>query len=124
MNSLTSPSVSPASSPMLDVLTAGKAGQINTVQNIEAVGTEFESVFLSMMIKEMRQTLDGGFFGEDGSDSYGGMFDMFVGKDLAKTRPLGIADMMLRQYEQQQSLGAEQDASGVNPIKAATSITA
>jgi Rod binding domain-containing protein len=109
---------------MLDVLTAGKAGQINTVQNIEAVGTEFESVFLSMMIKEMRQTLDGGFFGEDGSDSYGGMFDMFVGKDLAKTRPLGIADMMLRQYEQQQSLGAEQDASGVNPIKAATSITA
>jgi Rod binding domain-containing protein len=113
---------------MLDVLTAGNAGKETAAQNIEAVGTEFESVFLSMMIKEMRQTLDGGFFGEEGSDSYGGMFDMFVGKDLAQTRPLGIADMLLQQYEQQQqqqqSHGGESDASGATSAKPATSITA
>ena len=40
---------------------ASKAGV--TPQQIEAVGTDFEGVFLSMMIKEMRKSLDnGGFF--------------------------------------------------------------
>lgn len=71
---------------------------------IAAAGKEFEGVFLSMMLKEMRSTLDGGgFFGEETSDTYGGMFDMFVGQDLAESSPLGIADMMMRSYSMSQS---------------------
>jgi flagellar protein FlgJ len=59
------------------------------------VGEEFESVFLSLMLKEMRKTLDqanGGLFSGDKSDTYGGMFDMFMAQSMAKSRPLGIAD--------------------------------
>ncbi|MDE0934641.1 MAG: rod-binding protein [Mariniblastus sp.] len=61
----------------------------------EAAASEFESVFLSLMLKEMRNTLDsdeGGLFGGEGSDTFGGMFDMFMGQHLSESRPLGIGD--------------------------------
>lgn len=88
-------------------------------EKLESVGTDFESVFMSMMIKEMRNSLDGGFFGEESSDTYGGMFDLFIGKHLAESRPLGIANMMLDQYEKTQQRGqnieTSPDAGGVEP---------
>lgn len=66
---------------------------------LESIGKEFEGVFLSLMLKEMRNTLEGGgFFGEETSDTYGGMFDMFVGQDLAESSPLGIAEMLANTY--------------------------
>ena len=64
-------------------------------QSIESVASEFESIFLSLMLKEMRNTLDseeGGLFGKEGSDTFGGMFDLFMGQHLAKAQPLGIGD--------------------------------
>lgn len=45
------------------------------------------------MLKEMRNTLDqgeGGLFGGEGSDTFGGMFDMFMSEHLAESKPLGI----------------------------------
>ena len=103
MSSLTGGTISGGfSSPMLDVISAGGTQKQSSSQEIESVGTEFESVFLSMMLKEMRNSLEGGgFFGEDGSDTYGGMFDLFIGKHLAQAKPLGIADMLLEQYKKQ-----------------------
>ncbi|MEL7497674.1 MAG: rod-binding protein [Planctomycetota bacterium] len=62
---------------------------------IEKIASDFESMFVSLMLKEMRNTLDsegGGLFAGEGSDSYGGMFDMFMGQHLAEAKPLGIAD--------------------------------
>jgi len=78
-------------------ITAAVDGKINEFkkEQIEHVANEFESVFLSMMLKEMRNTLDqkeGGLFGGEGSDSFGGMFDLFMGQHLAASQPLGIAD--------------------------------
>lgn len=69
---------------------------------IEKAANEFESVFLSLMLKEMRNTLDsdeGGLFGGDGSDTYGGMFDMFMGQHLSESRPLGIGDTIKAHLE-------------------------
>ncbi len=63
-------------------------------ERIEKVASEFESVFLSLLLKEMRNTLDqenGGLFGGEGSDTFGGMFDMFMGQHLADASPLGIS---------------------------------
>ena len=85
--------------PMLSIANA----DMKSGKNMEEMGSEFESVFLSMMIKEMRQTLETGFFGEEGSDSFGGMFDLFIGKHMAETSPLGVGDLMLQQYEKHQS---------------------
>lgn len=64
-------------------------------ERIEQVASDFESVFLSLLLKEMRNTLDqenGGLFGGEGSDTMGGMFDMFMGKHLADASPLGISN--------------------------------
>ena len=66
-----------------------------TANRAESVGKEFESVFVSLLLKEMRNTLDtgeGGLFGSEKSDTFGGMFDQFMGQHLAEASPLGIAD--------------------------------
>ena len=84
---------------------------------MEQVGQEFESVFLSMMLKEMRNSLgEDGFFSNDSSDSYGGLFDMFMAQEMARSRPLGIADMLIQQYEGNQAENETNDSIrlGVN----------
>ncbi|MDM4016763.1 rod-binding protein [Roseiconus lacunae] len=72
-----------------------------SAENMEQLGTEFESVFVSMLLKEMRNSLDEGFFGSESSDSFGGLFDMFVGKHLAESDALGVGKMLAGQYESQ-----------------------
>ncbi|NND96457.1 MAG: hypothetical protein HKN47_03905 [Pirellulaceae bacterium] len=107
---------------MFDAVGASQLGNAAGAQQIEAVGVEFESVFLSMMMKEMRNSLEGGgFFGEESSDTYGGMFDLFIGKHLAASKPLGISDMLLEQYKKSQ-LSAELDGSQP-PISGGSSAT-
>lgn len=62
---------------------------------VSSTASEFESIFLSMMLKEMRNTLEqgeGGMFGGEGSDTFGGMFDMFMGQHMAESNPLGIGN--------------------------------
>lgn len=59
------------------------------------VGQEFESVFLSMLLKNMRSTVsEGGMFAGDESDTYGSMFDLFMSQHLAGTESLGIGQMI------------------------------
>jgi Rod binding domain-containing protein len=97
---------------VFDAMGAGSIHAESGRQQIEAVGTEFEGVFLSMMLKEMRNSLEnGGFFGEESSDTYGGMFDLFIGKHLAEAKPLGIADLLLEQYDKSNSPAANAQAS-------------
>lgn len=73
-------------------------------QQLEAA-EEFESLFASMLVKEMRQTVDGGFFGKGpGADTYGQWFDTEMGKALAEDGGLGLADVLRVQ------LGIEQAA--------------
>ena len=78
---------------------------------------------MSMMIKQLRETGTGeGFFPGDASDTYGGMFDMFMGDHLAKSTDIGIdrlfsSSAAMRQLEEhvtpklilgQQSKGIEE----------------
>lgn len=54
---------------------------------------------MSLLLKEMRNSLgEGGLFGGDSSDTYGGMFDLFLGQQLAQTKPLGIGQVLMQQY--------------------------
>ena len=60
-------------------------------EKVRKVIEEFEGVFMSMMIKQLRETDSGeGFFPGDHSDTYGGMFDMFMGKHLAQGAQTGL----------------------------------
>ncbi len=58
------------------------------------IGEDFESIFMSIMLKEMRNTISneegGGLFAGEGSDTFGGMFDTFLGQHLATSGQLGI----------------------------------
>lgn len=83
---------------------------------MQKAGEDFEGVFMSLMIKEMRNTLEGGFFGEESSDSYGGMFDLFVGQDLAKSQPLGISKMMLESYSKNLPANETDSTAQTNPV--------
>lgn len=55
---------------------------------------DFEGVFMSMMIKELRQTdSEDGLFPGDASDTFGGMFDMFMGNELAAGKGIGMESL-------------------------------
>ncbi|MHC4892338.1 MAG: rod-binding protein [Planctomycetota bacterium] len=63
--------------------------------DVDTVAREFESLFASMLIKEMRKTLDDGLFGKGpGADTYSGWFDQHVGASLADTGALDLAGML------------------------------
>ena len=75
----------------------GKSGDS---RSIDTVATNFESLFLSQLVKEMRQTLEPGtLFGKDGGDVQGGLFDLYMGQHLAQSGGIGIAAMLKRQLE-------------------------
>ena len=63
-------------------------------EKVRKVIEEFEGVFMSMMIKQLRETSNGeGFFPGDHSDTYGGMFDMFMGQHLARGSQTGLESL-------------------------------
>jgi Rod binding domain-containing protein len=80
-----------------DKLTAsGNNVQKNSEESekVQKVIEEFEGVFMSMMIKQLRETDSGeGFFPGDHSDTYGGMFDMFMGQHLARGSQTGLESL-------------------------------
>ena len=69
-------------------------------RSIDSVATNFESMFLSLVLKQMRQTLEpNGLFAQDSGDVFGGLFDLYLGQHLAKAGGLGIGTMLKRQLE-------------------------
>src|SRR5215510_9375547 len=81
-------------------------------QSAERVAQEFESVFTSIMLKEMRKTLEtGSLFGEDSSDIYGGMFDQFMGQHMSNAGGMGLANMV----RQALARSTSDDQTKVNP---------
>lgn len=80
--------------------------------DLKHAAQEFESLFLGMMMKEMRNSLpEGSLFSGESSDVYGGLFDMMMSQSLASTEPLGIARIM------QSALSAMQTAGGELPAE-------
>ena len=75
-------------------LSGAESGQ-PTPEEIRTAGKEFESVFMSMLLKNMRSTVsEDGMFAGDSSDTFGGMFDLFMSQHLAQTDSLGIGKMI------------------------------
>lgn len=85
----------------------------SSLEQMKELGTEFESVFLSMLLKEMRNSLEDGLFSGEGSDSFGGMFDLFMGQHLAKSNAIGVSDLLVQQYAK--GADAEADAEQNKP---------
>lgn len=76
-----------------------RQAQTNPAQSLEQVAGQFESIFMQMMLKAMRDaTVDGGLFDSSQMDLYQNMFDQQVALDLSGTGGLGLAEMIVRQY--------------------------
>jgi len=75
--------------------------KLNTTPDQGAqIGEDFESLFYSLLLKEMRQSIssdsEGGLFPGDSSDTLGGLFDLFMGKHLAASQGLGIGNAVAK----------------------------
>lgn len=67
--------------------------------SLEAAQEQFEGVFLSLLLKEMRKTVGEGVFGGDAADTIGGLFDLTLGQELGRRGGLGITEALAR-YQQ------------------------
>ena len=66
--------------------------ELSATRDVEATGKQVESMFASMLIKSLRETLgEDGLFPGDKSDALGSLFDQFMGEEIARGQGLGLA---------------------------------
>ncbi|HEX4998909.1 MAG TPA: peptidoglycan DD-metalloendopeptidase family protein [Terriglobia bacterium] len=80
-----------------------RGSQPQRPENLKSATEEFEAMFLGYLLKVMRSTVDqqnedGGL--SMGKDIYTDLFDNEIALTIARTRPLGIGEMMYRQLEE------------------------
>ena len=77
--------------------TRAESARANSSADVDGTAKKFESVFSTLLVKEMRKSLSTGFFGEgaDG-DIYSGWLDEHVGQALADRDALHMRDMIQR----------------------------
>lgn len=89
-------SAMPLAAPLPQV--APRAGAVQVDPRTAAV--ELEGLFVSLLLQQMRQTVGGeGMFPGDASDTYGGLFDLYLGRQLAESGALGVGDMVAKYLE-------------------------
>ena len=65
---------------------------------LSGAAKQFESVFVQMMLKAMRDTVpEGGLFESEQSDFYEGMFDQQISLNIANGKGIGLAEVIERQ---------------------------
>lgn len=92
----------------------------STNSGIEKTIREFESTFLGLLIKEMRQTLEpeGGLFPGDAGDVQGGLFDHYLSQHLADAGGFGLASVLVKQHYRGTHVAATDPSSGTHPAPA------
>lgn len=95
MNIGQSSSAPDAGSVRLEKLKDSLDGKSVQSANTEELSRELEALFVSMMVKQMRQSDTGeGLFPGDRSDTLGGLFDDAMGQEIASVGGLGVADLI------------------------------
>lgn len=89
---------------------AGRASSAQDIQTLREAALQFESLFTQMMLQSMRATE----FGDDLTGSSGGMYrdmlDQEVAKSISKAGGLGLADMMIEQFQRQAGIASPRAA--------------
>ena len=89
---------------------------------------QFEALFLQMMMKSMRESIVKSEMSESNTmETFEGMFDKEVSVQLAKKNSMGLADMLVKNLEQQQAniattaevLKQRQDPAAFNAVATA-----
>lgn len=108
----------------------------NSPEALKAAASQFEALFLNMMLKSMREASggEGGIFDSEQSRMYISMLDQQLSQSMA-TRGIGLADVMLRQLSPQAAMkevpgqggsitGAQQPGPSISPGAAAQQLDA
>lgn len=102
-------------------LVAAQSAQLERAQAASGRGDAqkaakmFEEVLATMMVRELRRGVEGGFFGSGpGADVYEGWLDQHVGKALADTGALDLAQSIRLSIKDKQ---AEAQAAAGNEVK-------
>lgn len=86
---------------------------------LKQVAKQFESLFLNMILKSMRQAkLDDGLMDNDQSKFYQEMYDQQLSVNLSGERGVGLADLMVKQLSPKQAQSADTEVT--EDIKNAT----
>jgi peptidoglycan hydrolase FlgJ len=89
MNSISSSFPSAADQALLG-LNVGNA----PTARIEEAAKQVEGLFVSMLLKTMRETMASEMFGGDGADIWGGMFDQSMGDHIVSAGGLGLVEQL------------------------------
>jgi flagellar protein FlgJ len=69
-----------------------------SAETLKQVASQFESLFMQMMLKSMREASFGDdLFGSEQSNFYRDMYDQQLSMTLAKKQGMGLADVLVRQ---------------------------
>lgn len=86
-------------------------------QALRVAAQQFETVFLNMMLKSMRDaTPQDGMFDSEQTKMFTGMLDQQLAQNMS-ARGVGLAELMVKQLTRSQS------SSGINPTQATTATT-
>lgn len=100
------PLMFPTSSSAHEILAAGHQTPLKSTdgrgQNTAELSRDFDSILTSMLVKELRSTLDDGLFAVDKTDSLGAIFDIYMGQALAQSGGLGLGDAIVSQLLDEQ----------------------
>lgn len=70
-----------------------KAAERAPASDAHSTATRFEALLATQLVKEMRRSLDDGFFGNGpGSEVFEGWLDEHLGEALVRGRGLGLTD--------------------------------
>jgi flagellar protein FlgJ len=87
-------------------------------QALKAAAQQFESVFINMMLKSMREaTPQNGMLDSEQTKLYTGMLDQQLAQNMA-SRGIGLADIMVKQLSkgQHNASGLDSDSDGIELI--------
>ncbi len=77
---------------------------VAAARDAEQVARGFEGMFTSLLVQQMRQSLEPDtLFGSDHGDVLGGMFDTYLGEHLARAGALGIGRLVRQHLPQAQA---------------------
>lgn len=89
----------------------------DTKEGIKAAAQQFETYFLQMMLRSMRETLSqDGLFDSQETRSFTEMFDQQLSQTVAQGKGIGLADILLSQIERSLPKPAGETAFEVRPV--------
>jgi len=93
-------SIGPGAPDASQALFAAQGDELSRLKDAPAsqqdtAAERFQTLFATMLVREMRRALPEGFFGKDaGADTFDSWLDDHLGKTLAEQDALGLAGML------------------------------